>query len=117
MKRYITLLLAIIFILGLTGCAEKEYKLPWDEFCYLAEQPYSAVELEPGEKSYIIDLLNDSTWIEGIPKGENDYYFYPQAQKVGYNSEDGVFTDYTNECHAAISDDVRKDINSMLEAN
>ena len=117
MKKYTTLLLAFILILGLSGCAEKEYKLPWDEFCYLAEQPYEAVELEPREKKYIIGLLNGFSWTEGLPDSESDYFFYPQAQKVGYNSTEGIFTDYTNERHATVTDDARKDINHMLGVN
>ena len=116
MKKILGLFLACLIFLGLSGCAMKIYRLPWDHFCYSADGT-SPVELDAEAKNYIIDLLNDGDWYGEIAKCSTDYKFAAQAQSLGYNCEDGIFNDFTLNRSLRLSEEERLIVNELLGYN
>ena len=116
MKKIFILTLALLLILGLTGCVLKIYKLPQEGFCYYAHGG-EEIELNQEAQEFIINLLNDGKWFHGIAKCDSDVNFYPKGFKLGYCAESGVFNDLTLKRSLSISDDVRDKINEYLGLN
>jgi len=116
MKKLIAFLLALIFVLSLVGCSQEIYKLPHDQFCYSADDSQT-YELNKNAKQYIIDLLNNASWINDLSNCNSDFVFYTQAQEIRYHSECGTFNDYTNQKSMAVSEEQRTAINTMLGIN
>ena len=113
MKKIITSLFVLICVLGLVGCNQETYKLPHDQFCY-TETDSQAVEIFNDGKQYIIDLLNNATWINDLGECENDYVFYTQKQELRYHSECGTFNDVTNQKSTTLSEEQRVSVNAYL---
>ena len=114
MKRIITLILVCTFCLGLFGCAEKTYTLPYDEFCY-SNDGQQTIDLELKDKEYIINLLNESEWIDDLSNCGYDFVFYTQKQEVRYHSECGTFNDITSGKGLQVTEELRLQINGFLE--
>ena len=114
MKRIITAVLIIICILSLIGCGEREYELPWDHFCYSAENG-GAIELEPNEKKFIINLLNKGNWYGELAKCTADVKFTTKKQSLGYSVDEGIFNDFTCAKSLRISENERLIINGYLD--
>ena len=116
MKKLIVLVLALVCVIGLVGCTRKTYELPHDKFCYSADgtQTY---ELSADDRQYIIDLLNNASWVNDLSNCGSDFIFYTQKQDVRYHSECGTFNDYTNKKSMTVSEEQRDTINAMLEIN
>lgn len=115
MKKVILLLTLLIFLLPLSGCIKPTYELAWDGFCYTAEEHEQPVELDPKDKNYIIDILNDAAWINDLAKCPPDFVFVTQKQRVNYNCECGVFNDVTTGRSTTVSEEQRIAINAMLK--
>ncbi len=116
MKKLIALILIWLCIFGLTGCVSEAYELPQDKFCYSADgaQTY---ELSADDMQYIIDLLNNASWVKGLSNCSGDVVFHTQKQEVGYHSECGTFNDYTSKKSMTVSKEHRDTINEMLGIN
>ena len=114
MKKIISLIMSFALIFTLIGCREREYELAWDGFCYLSSG--EAVELEPDEKGYIIDLLNEAAWDMPPSNCICDFFFATQRQHINYHSECGVMYDVTNARSTVLSVTERERINGMLLA-
>ncbi len=116
MKKLIVLVLALVCVLGPVGCTSKTYELPHDKFCYSVDgtQTY---ELSADDRQYIIDLLNNASWVNDLSNCGSDFIFYTQKQEVRYHSECGTFNDYTNKKSATVSEEQRDIINAMLDIN
>ena len=112
MKKLISFIIFLALIFSLAGCREREYELAWDGFCYLRSG--EAVELEPDEKGYIIDLLNEAEWDKPVSNCLADFFFATQRQHIDYHSECGVMCDTTNGRSTLLSDRERERVNSML---
>ena len=113
MKKSLVIVLILVLVLGLSGCARKEYELPWDHFCYSAKDG-SVIELSPKEKDYIIDLLNNGNWYREIAKCASDVKFATQRQSIGYCITEGIFNDFTQGKSLRLSDEDRNIINGYL---
>ena len=113
MKKALVIVLTLVLVLGLSGCARKEYELPWDHFCYSAKDG-SVIELSPKEKDYIIDLLNNGNWYREIAKCSSDVNFATQRQSIGYCITEGIFNDFTQGKSLRLSDKDRNIINGYL---
>lgn len=113
MKRLSVIALSLILIFAIVGCSEPIYELPWDHFCYYADGG-GAIELEPEEKRFIIDLLNSGDWYDELAKCPADIEFAPQRQSVGYCTEEGIFNDFTREKSLKISEEDRITVNGYL---
>ena len=113
MKKALVLILAFTLLLGLCGCSRREYELPWDHFCYSADDG-SAIELSSDEKDYIIDLLNSGKWYGEIAKCTSDVKFATQRQSIGYCISEGIFNDFTQNKSLRLSDKDRKVVNEYL---
>ena len=92
---------------------EKKYVLPWDRFCYSAVDG-SVIELEPAQKKFIIDLLNNGDWYDDLSKCPSDVKFYTQNQEIGYCAEEGIFNDFTSGKSLKISEENRVIVNEYL---
>lgn len=117
MKKYLAFFLALLALIPLSGCIKPTYELAWDGFCYTAEEHEQPVELDPKDKNYIIDILNDAAWINGLAKCPPDFVFVTQKQRVNYNCECGVFNDITRGKSTTVSDEQRIAINTILNSN
>ena len=115
MRKVLSIIICILLLMSLTGCAERTYKLAWDGFCYTAEAYEQPVELDPKDKNYIIDILNDATWTNDVTKCECDFVFVTQKQRVYYHSECGTFTDANNQRSTTVSEEERAKINTILK--
>ena len=115
MKRFIALVFVSVLVLslGLSGCMKKEYELPWDHFCYSADDG-SVIELSPEEKGVIIDCLNNGEWYGEIAKCPSDVKFATQRQSIGYCMSEGVFNDFTQNKSLRLSEEDRAVINGYL---
>ena len=113
MKKVLVVVLAFIFTLGLCGCAKREYELPWDHFCYSAEDG-SVIELSSEEKNHIIDLLNNGEWYGEIAKCTQDVIFATKQQSIGYCINEGIFNDFTQNKSLRLSNADRKIVNGYL---
>lgn len=113
MKKLLSIVLVITFILYLVGCSGKTYELPHDQFCYLVDKS-QVIELNVSDKEHIVDILNNASWINDITNCGCDYVFYTQKQEVRYHSECGTFIDITNKKSTTVSDGERSVINTAL---
>lgn len=113
MKRLTAVFLSIVFILSLVGCTKTTYKLPHDQFCYLLDGSQS-VEIRTEDRQYIIDLLNDASWVDSLTNCACDFIFYTQAQEVRYHAECGTFNDCTNQRSTTVTEEQRAAINQIL---
>jgi len=121
MKKIITLLLLLIISLNLFGCSEKAsgntsektYRLAWDGFCY-GPSGFN-VKLEGTESKYILDLLNNSVWENGLVDCDYDFYFLTQRERIIYHSLCGTFNDTTNEKVLKVTEEQRLEINGFLK--
>ena len=113
MKKILVVALAFIFTLGLFGCAKQEYELPWDHFCYSANDG-SVIELASEEKNHIIDLLNNGDWYGEIAKCTQDVLFITKQQSIGYCISQGIFNDFTQSKSLRLSNADRKIVNEYL---
>lgn len=116
MKKFIIFLFVFLSLLPFSGCAERTYELAWDGFCYTAEIYEQPVELAPKDKNYIIDILNNATWVNDLAKCDADFVFVTQKQRVNYNCEYGVFNDITGGRSATVTETQRTAINSILSS-
>ena len=116
MKKALVFVLTFVLILGLGSCAKKEYELPWDHFCYSADDG-SVIKLSTEEKSYIIDVLNNGKWYGGLAKCTSDIKFATQRQSIGYCTSEGVFNDFTQNKSLRLSEEDRNIINGYLAKN
>ena len=116
MKKLIALLCSIVVVMAMAGCTSKTYELPHDQFCY-SESNGNVIELDLKAKEHIIDLLNNGNWYGDIAKCPSDYKFYTKSQSIGYNTEEGVFNDFTLKRSLKISEDERVLINGYLDNN
>ncbi len=117
MKKFIIFLSVLLSLLPLSGCAERTYELSWDGFCYVPGEPYEeAVELDPKDKNFIIDILNSATWTNDLAKCPADFIFVTQKQRIHYNCESGVFNDITRNKSTTLSEEDRTKINSILKS-
>ena len=117
MKKFIIFLFVFLSLLPFSGCSERTYELAWDGFCYTAEIYEQPVELAPKDKNYIIDILNNATWVNDLAKCDADFVFVTQKQRVNYNCECGVFNDITGSRSTTVSEEERTTINSILSAS
>lgn len=115
MKKYLAFFLALLALIPLAGCAERTYELAWDGFCYTAEPYEQPVELDPKDKNYIIDILNNATWIDDAANCASDFVFVTQKQRVRYHCECGTFIDVTNQRSTTVSEEQRIAINAILK--
>ncbi len=115
MKKHLAFLFVFLSLLPLYGCAERTYELAWDGFCYTAETYEQPVELDPKDKNYIIDILNNATWVNDLAKCPADFVFVTQRQRVNYNCESGVFNDITSTRSTTVSEADRLKINTILK--
>ena len=104
MKKGLVLILTAIFIFGLSACTKQEYELPWDNFCYSADDG-SVIELSTEAKGHIIDLLNNGKWYGEITKCTSDVKFATQRQSIGYCINEGIFNDFTQNKSLRLSDE------------
>ena len=116
MKKALVFVLTFVLILGLGSCAKKEYELPWDHFCYSAEDG-SVIKLSTEEKSYIIDVLNNGKWYGELAKCTSDIKFVTQRQSIGYCTSEGIFNDFTQNKSLRLSEKDRNIINGYLAKN
>lgn len=109
-------LVSVFVIVWLVGCTNKIHELPHDQFCYSADgsQTY---ELNSDDKQYVIDLLNNASWINDLSNCGSDFVFYTQAQEIRYHSECGTFNNYTKNISTTVSAEQRAVINTMLGIN
>ena len=116
MKKLIALVSVFVIVWGMVGCTNKTDELPHDQFCYSADgsQTY---ELNNDDKQYVIDLLNNASWVNDLTNCASDFVFYTQKQEVRYHSECGTFNDYTNKRSTPVSEEQRDTINAMLGIN
>ena len=115
MKKYLAFFLILLSLFSLSGCAGHTYELAWDGFCYTAEEYEQPVELDPKDKNYIIDILNNATWINDLAKCPADFVFVTQKQRINYNCESGVFNDITRGKSITVSEEERIAINKILK--
>ena len=115
MKKCLAFLFVFLILLPFCGCAERTYELSWDGFCYTAEAYEQPVELDPKDKNYIVDILNNATWVNDLAKCEADFVFVTQKQRVNYNCECGVFNDITGGRSTTVSEADRLKINAILK--
>ncbi len=113
MKKCIVLVLTVIVVLGFAGCGGNTYELPHDQFCYSVDLS-AVIELETEDKSYIVDLLNEASWVNDLSNCDSDFVFYTQNQEVSYHSECGTFNDITNKKSMTVSEEERVAINTAL---
>lgn len=113
MKKIFILTLALLLILGLTGCVLKIYKLPQEGFCYYAHGG-EEIELNQEAQEFIINLLNKGDWYPGIAKCDSDVNFYTKGQKLGYCMESGVINDFTLKRSLTLSEMERILVNGYL---
>ena len=113
MKKAFLLVMAFVLVLGLSSCAQKEYELPWDHFCYSANDE-SVIELSSEQKGVIIDLLNNGKWYGEIAKCTSDVKFATKRQSIGYCISEGIFNDFTQNKSLRLSDEDRSTINGYL---
>lgn len=113
MKKIFILTLALLLILGLTGCVLKIYKLPQEGFCYYAHGG-DEIELSQEAQEFIINLLNDGKWYPDIAKCDSDVNFYPKGFKLGYCAESGVINDFTLKRSLTLSEIERLLLNGYL---
>ncbi len=116
MKKLIALILSLIFVLALSGCTDntnRTYKLPDDQFCYSIENSQT-VELKRKDKNYIVDLLNEASWLNDGHNCGYNFYFYTQEQELTYQSTCGAFYDITNGKCTFVSEEQRIAINAIL---
>ena len=112
MRKVAALLFACLtFLFCAVGCVEKTYVLPWDQFC---SQGDITIDLDGEERIYIINLLNEIEWRDGVGNCLCDFTFYPKAQKVMYHSECGTFNDLTRGKTAKLTGEQRWVVNGIL---
>ncbi len=112
MRRIIVLIMLCISCFGLFACVEKNYTLPWDQFC---TDETGEIKLKTEDKKYIIHVLNESEWQNDLTDCGCDYTFYTQKQVVEYHSECGTFNDVTSKKSTKVAEEQRVRINSFLE--
>ena len=119
MKKLIALIISLICVFTLSCCTDntdKEYKLPQDQFCYSIENSQT-VELKTKDKKYIIDLLNEASWVNDAHNCGYNFFFYTQEQELTYQSTCGAFYDITNRKSTFVSEEQRVAINAILGEN
>ncbi len=90
-----------------------ESELPYDDFCFTID-PSAAVEINAEDRDYIINLLNEAQWTNGLTNCGSDFVFYTQKQEVRYHSECGTFNDITNQRAMTVSEEQRIKINGIV---
>lgn len=113
MKKIFSLLLTLILILSLIGCEKREYELPKGDFCFSSDYK-RVIELSSEEKNYIIDLLNNGEWSEGIVRCDYDAKLETQQQYLGYNVSKGIFNDFTQKKSLQLAEEERGIVNEYL---
>ncbi len=111
--RIVSAVLLTVAICFFSGCAKREYELPWDHFCYSANDG-SVIELDSEEKNYIIDLLNNGEWYGEIAKCTQDVIFATKQQSIGYCINEGIFNDFTQNKSLRLSNEDKKSVNGYL---
>ena len=113
MKKIVAFLMVSVLVLCMVGCAVTTYKLPDGTFCtsYDGTKTY---ELNQMEKLYIIDILNNASWMDDVPNCHGDFMFHTQDQKINYHPEHGMFVDYTNGKCTELTEEQCIAINAML---
>ena len=116
MKKLMVFVLVSVITLSMVGCANKKYELPHDQCCYSADGS-QIYELNNGDMQYVIDILNNASWVNDLGNCCSEFVFYTQKQEVRYHSVCGTFNDYTNKRCTTISEEQRATINKMLGIN
>ena len=126
MKKLITLVLAIGCVLALFGCNSQENSNVSDEnnneasslTCYSAQQPSLKnpdLEISQEQADFIIGVWNDSAWENDITKTVYDYVFRGDNIEVRYCYDEGIFNDVINNKHVILSEDIREQVNKVVD--
>lgn len=113
-KGLIAVLILCALLTVFSGCGmAKTYEAPWDPFCYTVEGS-RVIRLRAAESDFIIDLLNEGNWTDGLSDCTCDFVFYTQRQTVRYHSECGTFNDVTNRKSMTVPEAQRLQISAFL---
>ena len=126
MKKLITLVLAIGCVLALFGCNSQENSNVSDEnnneasslTCYTAQQPSWAnpdLQISQEQAEFIIGVWNNSVWENDITETEYDYVFRGENIEVRYCYGEGIFNDAINNKHVILSEDIREQVNKVVD--
>ena len=113
MNRVLLIILVLSCMCGMSGCGKEKYQLPQDEFCYSTSDSQE-IEISEEGQQYIIELLNDSKWVNDLGKCITDFGFHTEKQELRYSSDCGVFNDITNKKMLEISEAQRVKVNEFL---
>lgn len=117
-KKMKIISILICLSLLLCGCSmpNKTNELQHEQFCSSADGAQN-YDLNSNDRLYIIDILNNASWVNDLTNCDSDFVFCTQKQKVRYHSECGTFNDYSNQKSTTVSEEQRAIINSMLGIN
>ena len=112
MKKIVLYLVSVVLLIFvLSSCSINNYKpisIKYENFDYA---PYT--DGEP--KTFLIDLLNNSKWIDDVAKCECDYtIIMKNYREIYYHSECGTFIDYDFNKSLTISEEDRVKLNNYF---
>ena len=143
MKKFITLFLALICVLGLVGCnndSQQEQKdkaanthtleVTENSVGEIGRETYNfPVEISEEDANTLSEIINGSTWKEELTECENDCVINLKGYLTYYNSENGILNQYDlkdmsvysskeqefNGKSLVLSEEDRASINTILE--
>ena len=126
MKKLTAVVLVLVWLLVLCGCNSQENSNVSDEnnneasflTCYTAQQSSWAnpdLQISQEQAEFIIGVWNDSAWENDITKTEYDYVFRGDNIEVRYCYGEGIFNDVINNKHVILSEDIREQVNKVVD--
>ena len=114
MKRFVCVLLVLIFLVSISGC-NIEYKGPFSQVLYLDGHGGTFSMNIPVEKQEIIlSFLNEGQWEDGGINLGHDYEFITEKETIRYSSEYGTFIDITHKRYMDLYKTKKEYVNNIL---
>ena len=143
MKKRITLVLAMVFVLSLVGCSEDNQQAQENKTANtntlevtensvgeIGRETYNfPVEISEDDANALSEIINGSTWKEELTECENDCVINLKGHLTYCNSENGILNQYdlkdmsvysskeqeVNGKSLVLSEEDRKTVNDILE--
>jgi hypothetical protein len=123
MRKYITLVLALVCMLGVVGCSNSEpvEKNSGGTLNVALTQevevivPDKSVKLSEEDAKRFIEILENGKWVDSISACDSDCKVVVSDNTMTYHSECGTFNDSQNQRSMTTNEETQQLINDILK--
>ena len=131
--KFLSVTLAFILIFCLVGCntersiedtnisstenvVDNDVLKVWATYGFVRPRPKNPnLEISREQSDTIKDIWQRCEWRDDVTKTVYDYIFVDGEREVRYSYDEGIFNDVTNMKNAVLSDEMRTEVNNVVD--